>query len=71
MLFQNDFYAEDENGEVYLVDAKGNALTKRANNKSKLVCGGFDQELLGGVEGRGEVEEFGGDFSIAAVVVGV
>lgn len=39
MMFQNDFYAEDENGEVYLADAKGNVLTKKANNKSKLVCG--------------------------------
>ena len=33
--------------------------------------GGFDRELLGAVEGGGEVQEFGGGFGIAAVVVGV
>ena len=32
---------------------------------------GFDGELLGAVEGGGEVQEFGGGFGIAAVVVGV
>ena len=33
--------------------------------------GGFDGELLGAVEGGGEVQEFGGGFGVAAVVVGV
>ena len=32
---------------------------------------GFDRELLGAVEGGGEVQEFGGGFGVAAVVVGV